>query len=140
MLLSFIAAFVDTWGFIGLFGLFSAHVTGNFVLIGAALVHPDGVGLVGARHASGQRASRHGVALAGRDAARARSRCPALAGPASSARRRRRTGDRHDHRGGHGPAERADADRIGADAPDYRDDGQRDAGDDRYGPAARWRA
>jgi uncharacterized membrane protein YoaK (UPF0700 family) len=46
-LLSFIAAFVDTCGFIGLFGLFSAHVTGNFVLIGAALVHPGGFGLVG---------------------------------------------------------------------------------------------
>jgi uncharacterized membrane protein YoaK (UPF0700 family) len=37
-LLSFVAAFVDTACFIGLFGLFTAHVTGNFVLIGAALV------------------------------------------------------------------------------------------------------
>jgi uncharacterized membrane protein YoaK (UPF0700 family) len=47
MLLSFVAAFVDSCGFIGLFGLFSAHVTGNFVLIGAELVHPGGFGLVG---------------------------------------------------------------------------------------------
>jgi uncharacterized membrane protein YoaK (UPF0700 family) len=36
-LLSFVAAFVDTACFIGLFGLFTAHVTGNFVLIGAAI-------------------------------------------------------------------------------------------------------
>lgn len=41
-LLSFVAAFVDTSGFIGLFGLFTAHVTGNFVLIGAALVERNG--------------------------------------------------------------------------------------------------
>ena len=40
-LLSFVAAFVDTACFIGLFGLFTAHVTGNFVLIGAALVGGD---------------------------------------------------------------------------------------------------
>ncbi|MBV8470237.1 MAG: DUF1275 domain-containing protein [Burkholderiaceae bacterium] len=37
-LLALAAAFVDTVGFIGLFGLFTAHVTGNFVLIGAELV------------------------------------------------------------------------------------------------------
>lgn len=36
-LLAFTAGFVDTCGFIALFGLFTAHVTGNFVLIGASL-------------------------------------------------------------------------------------------------------
>ena len=35
--LSFLAAYVDTLGFIALFGLFTAHVTGNFILIGAAM-------------------------------------------------------------------------------------------------------
>lgn len=35
--LAFIAGFIDTVGFIALFGLFTAHVTGNFVLIGATL-------------------------------------------------------------------------------------------------------
>jgi uncharacterized membrane protein YoaK (UPF0700 family) len=42
VILSFIAAFVDTCVFIGLFGLFTAHVTGNFVLIGAQLVTKEG--------------------------------------------------------------------------------------------------
>lgn len=37
-LLSFNAGFVDTTGFLGLQGLFTAHVTGNFVTLGAALV------------------------------------------------------------------------------------------------------
>lgn len=38
-LLSFNAGFVDATGFFGLQGLFVAHVTGNFVTLGAALVH-----------------------------------------------------------------------------------------------------
>ena len=38
--LGFLAGYVDTLGFIALFGLFTAHVTGNFVLIGRALAHP----------------------------------------------------------------------------------------------------
>jgi uncharacterized membrane protein YoaK (UPF0700 family) len=33
--LAAIAGFVDTLGFVALFGLFTAHVTGNFILIGA---------------------------------------------------------------------------------------------------------
>jgi uncharacterized membrane protein YoaK (UPF0700 family) len=38
--LSFLAGYVDTLGFIALFGLFTAHVTGNFILIGAGLASP----------------------------------------------------------------------------------------------------
>jgi uncharacterized membrane protein YoaK (UPF0700 family) len=37
-LLSFNGGYVDTAGFLGLQGLFTAHVTGNFVTLGAALV------------------------------------------------------------------------------------------------------
>lgn len=36
-ILAAIAGFVDTLSFVALFGLFTAHVTGNFVLIGAAV-------------------------------------------------------------------------------------------------------
>jgi uncharacterized membrane protein YoaK (UPF0700 family) len=38
--LGFIAGYVDTLGFIGLAGLFTAHVTGNFVMIGRTVTHP----------------------------------------------------------------------------------------------------
>ncbi|WP_049621885.1 YoaK family protein [Frateuria defendens] len=38
ILLSFNAGYVDTAGFMALHGLFTAHVTGNFVTLGAALV------------------------------------------------------------------------------------------------------
>lgn len=41
---AFTAGFVDTTGFIALFGLFTAHVTGNFVLIGASIAEfHDGI-------------------------------------------------------------------------------------------------
>ncbi|QJD93783.1 DUF1275 domain-containing protein [Duganella dendranthematis] len=39
--LGFLAGYVDTLGFVGLFGLFTAHVTGNFVLIGRAVIEPS---------------------------------------------------------------------------------------------------
>ena len=38
-LLGFNAGYVDTAGFLALHGLFTAHVTGNFVTLGASLVH-----------------------------------------------------------------------------------------------------
>lgn len=41
MALGFTAGYVDTVGFVALFGLFTAHVTGNFVLIGSELAHPS---------------------------------------------------------------------------------------------------
>lgn len=38
MAMSFVGGFVDAAGFITLWGLFAAHVTGNFILIGAELI------------------------------------------------------------------------------------------------------
>ena len=38
LVLSLNAGFVDTAGFLALQGLFTAHVTGNFVTLGASLV------------------------------------------------------------------------------------------------------
>ncbi|MFC5462642.1 YoaK family protein [Massilia niabensis] len=38
--MGFLAGYVDTLGFIALFGLFTAHVTGNFVLIAVSLADP----------------------------------------------------------------------------------------------------
>src|ERR1700752_3640945 len=38
MVLSTTAGYVDTAGFLALHGLFAAHVTGNFVTLGASLV------------------------------------------------------------------------------------------------------
>jgi uncharacterized membrane protein YoaK (UPF0700 family) len=40
MALGFTGGYVDTVCFMALFGLFTAHVTGNFVLIGSELAHP----------------------------------------------------------------------------------------------------
>ncbi len=39
-MLAFTAGYTDTVGFVALFGLFTAHVTGNFVVLGAALINP----------------------------------------------------------------------------------------------------
>jgi len=40
VLLAFTAGFVDTLGFVALFSFFTAHVTGNFVVLGAAIIQP----------------------------------------------------------------------------------------------------
>jgi len=45
LLMSFNAGFVDTAGFLALQGLFTAHVTGNFVTFGAAMVQGTSGGL-----------------------------------------------------------------------------------------------
>lgn len=45
-LYSGVAGFVDTAGFVALAGLFTAHVTGNLVLAGAALSEPHSLGLL----------------------------------------------------------------------------------------------
>lgn len=40
VLLAFAAGYVDTIGFVGLFGLFASYITGNFVVMGAMIAHP----------------------------------------------------------------------------------------------------
>lgn len=40
-MLSFVSGFVDTVGFLGLFGLLTSQVTGSFVAAGAAFVHAE---------------------------------------------------------------------------------------------------
>ena len=42
--LSFNAGYVDTASFLALHGLFAAHVTGNFVTLGAALISDNHAG------------------------------------------------------------------------------------------------
>ncbi|MDN3656064.1 YoaK family protein [Ferruginibacter paludis] len=42
--LSFVAGFIDTSGFIALFGLFTSHVTGNLVLAGASFFDHNNAG------------------------------------------------------------------------------------------------
>lgn len=44
--LGFLAGYVDTLGFLALFGLFTAHVTGNFILIGASLADASRDGML----------------------------------------------------------------------------------------------
>ena len=44
--LGLLAGYIDTSAFVGLYGLFTAHVTGNFVLIGSELARPSHAGVL----------------------------------------------------------------------------------------------
>lgn len=44
--LGLLAGYIDTSAFVALFGLFTAHVTGNFVLIGSELARPSHAGVL----------------------------------------------------------------------------------------------
>jgi uncharacterized membrane protein YoaK (UPF0700 family) len=43
--LAFVAGFVDVVGFVALFGLFTSHVTGNFIVLGSEIVHASSGGV-----------------------------------------------------------------------------------------------
>lgn len=47
VMLAFVAGFADVTGFVALSGLFTAHVTGNFVLLGAEIVRGSAQGVIG---------------------------------------------------------------------------------------------
>jgi uncharacterized membrane protein YoaK (UPF0700 family) len=44
--LAFVAGFVDVVGFAALFGLFTSHVTGNFIVLGSEIVHTSSAGVL----------------------------------------------------------------------------------------------
>jgi uncharacterized membrane protein YoaK (UPF0700 family) len=46
IVLGLLAGYIDTSAFVALFGLFTAHVTGNFVLIGSELARPSHAGVL----------------------------------------------------------------------------------------------
>lgn len=72
MLLGFNAGFIDTTGYLGIDGLFTAHVTGNFVTLGAALAFgthgvvnkllalPEFMAMVALAHVAGVALARRG--------------------------------------------------------------------------------
>ena len=144
--LASIAGYVDTLGFVALFGLFTAHVTGNFILIGSARpgraraadqmarvsgVHRRDRGRPPARppdaRARSWRAGRFAVRVAGDPARRLHVRGDR--GVADRQRRRARDDRlRAARRGGDGRAERAwPADRA-LGGRQHGDDRQRHAG------------
>ena len=63
LLLSLNAGYIDTAGFLGLHGLFTAHVTGNFVTLAASLVHGTSGALAKLLHLADRhwRSTHHGA-------------------------------------------------------------------------------